>query len=74
VTKFGPLSATKTALAIDAIVDRYDPEAVRRARASARGRDVVAPPSCHCAILAIAHQSPGTAPEPSCNGSSGAGI
>jgi hypothetical protein len=45
VTKFGPLSATKTALAIDAIVDRYDPEAVRRARASARGRDVVIAPA-----------------------------
>ncbi len=40
-TKFGPLSVTKTAQAIDAVVDRHDPAAVRRARANARGRDVV---------------------------------
>ncbi len=43
--QFGPLSVTKTAQAIDAIVDRYDPAAVRRARAGARGRDVVIAPA-----------------------------
>jgi hypothetical protein len=39
--KFGPLSVAKAAQAIDAVVDRHDPAALRRARASARGRDVV---------------------------------
>jgi hypothetical protein len=39
--RFEPLSAAKTAAAIDAIVDRYDPAALRRTRASARGREVV---------------------------------
>jgi Domain of unknown function (DUF222) len=39
--RFGPLSVTKTEQAIDAIVDRYDPAALRRTRAAARGRDVV---------------------------------
>ena len=39
--RFGPLSVTKTAQAIDAVVDRHDPGAVRRTRAGARGRDVV---------------------------------
>jgi hypothetical protein len=38
---FGPLSVAKTDQAIDAIVDRYDPGALRRTRAAARGRDVV---------------------------------
>ena len=39
--RFGPLSAAKIAQAIDAVVDRYDPGALRRARAGARGREVV---------------------------------
>jgi hypothetical protein len=43
--RFGPLSATKTAQAIDAIVDRHDPAAVRRSRAGARGREVVITPA-----------------------------
>lgn len=43
--EFGPLSVSKTAQAIDAIVDRYDPAALRRTRASARGRDVVINPA-----------------------------
>jgi hypothetical protein len=41
VIRFGPLSVAKTDEAIDAIVDRYDPAALRRTRAAARGRDVV---------------------------------
>jgi hypothetical protein len=40
-TAFGPLSVGKTQQAIDAIVDRYDPAALRRTRAAGRGRDVV---------------------------------
>ena len=43
--RFGPLSVSKTAQAIDAIVDRHDPAAVRRSRAGARGRDVVIAPA-----------------------------
>ena len=39
--RYGPLSQGKTAQAIDAIVDRYDPAALRRSRAGTRGRDVV---------------------------------
>ncbi|WAJ42961.1 DUF222 domain-containing protein [Mycobacterium sp. Aquia_216] len=39
--RYGPLSVNKTAQAIDAIVDRYDPGALRRGRAAARSRDVV---------------------------------
>jgi len=39
--RFGPLSANKTAQAIDAVVDRYDPGALRRTRAAARSRGVV---------------------------------
>ncbi|HEY2503256.1 MAG TPA: DUF222 domain-containing protein [Mycobacterium sp.] len=39
--RYGPLSVSKTALAIDAVVDRYDPGALRRTRDAARGRDVV---------------------------------
>ncbi|OBF83756.1 hypothetical protein A5791_02795 [Mycobacterium sp. 852002-51163_SCH5372311] len=39
--RFGPLSATKTAQAIDAVVDYYDPGALRRTRDAARGREVV---------------------------------
>ncbi len=42
---YGPLSVTKTSQAIDAIVDRHDPAAVRRARAGGRGRDVVISPA-----------------------------
>ena len=42
--RFGPLSATKTAEAIDDIVDHYDPAALRRTRISARGREVVVAP------------------------------
>jgi hypothetical protein len=42
---FGPLSVTKTAQAIDAIVDRHDPGALRRSRAGARGRQVVINPA-----------------------------
>ncbi len=38
---FGPMSANKTAQAVDAVVDQYDPGALRRTRASARSRDVV---------------------------------
>lgn len=39
--RFGPMSAAKTAQAIDAIVDRHDPAALRRTRATARSRQVV---------------------------------
>ncbi|MBV9353054.1 MAG: DUF222 domain-containing protein [Mycobacterium sp.] len=39
--RFGPLSVNKTAQAIEAVVDRYDPAALRRTRASARSREVV---------------------------------
>jgi hypothetical protein len=39
--RFGPLSANKTAQAIEAIVDQYDPGALRRSRVRARSRDVV---------------------------------
>ncbi|MBS4729279.1 DUF222 domain-containing protein [Mycobacterium sp. SM1] len=39
--RFGPLSANKTSQAIEALVDRYDPGALRRTRANARSRDVV---------------------------------
>lgn len=41
VARFGPMSAAKTAEAIDAVVDQYDPGALRRARARVRSRDVV---------------------------------
>ncbi|GBE65713.1 hypothetical protein MFM001_21750 [Mycobacterium sp. MFM001] len=51
--RFGPLSANKTAQAIEAIVDRYDPGALRRTRAHARSRDVV---------IDSADQQSGTAP------------
>jgi hypothetical protein len=40
-TRYGPLSVNKTGQAIDAVVDRYDPGALRRTRAVARSRDVV---------------------------------
>ncbi|OMC11298.1 hypothetical protein A5735_15730 [Mycolicibacter heraklionensis] len=40
-TALGPLSAAKTATAIDALIDRHDPAAVRRASTTARGREVV---------------------------------
>jgi hypothetical protein len=39
--RYGPMSVNKTAQAIDAVVDRYDPAALRRNQASARSRDVV---------------------------------
>jgi hypothetical protein len=39
--RYGPLSVNKTAQAIDAVVDRYDPGALRRTRVSARSREVV---------------------------------
>ncbi|HTX94020.1 MAG TPA: DUF222 domain-containing protein [Mycobacterium sp.] len=42
---FGPLSVSKTAQAINAVVDRHDPAAVRRTRLSARGREVVISPA-----------------------------
>jgi len=43
--RFGPMSASKTAQAIDEVVDRYDPGALRRTRAGSRGRDVVISPT-----------------------------
>jgi uncharacterized protein DUF222 len=43
--RFGPMSVNKTAQAIDAVVDRYDPGALRRTRDNVRGRDVVINPS-----------------------------
>ncbi|BBY20137.1 HNH endonuclease signature motif containing protein [Mycobacterium stomatepiae] len=39
--RYGRLSVSKTAQAIDAIVDRHDPGALRRSQAAARSRDVV---------------------------------
>lgn len=39
--RFGPMSASKTAQAIDAVVEQYDPGALRRTRTAARSRDVV---------------------------------
>lgn len=39
--RFGPMSTSKTAQAIDVVVDRHDPGALRRTRAAARSRDVV---------------------------------
>ena len=44
---FGPLSLGKTAQAIDAVVDRHDPAALRRSRAGARGRHVTISPDEH---------------------------
>ncbi len=44
-TRFGSLTVTKTAQAIDAVVDRHDPAALRRSRVGARGRDVVIAPA-----------------------------
>lgn len=38
-SRFGPLSKYKLEKAVDAIVERRDPKAVRRARTSMRGRD-----------------------------------
>src|SRR6516165_4753190 len=43
--RFGPLSVTKTAQAIDAVVDRHDPGALRRSPAGACGRQVVINPA-----------------------------
>jgi Domain of unknown function (DUF222) len=40
VGSWGPLSITKTEQAIDALVDKYDPAALRRSRTAARTRDV----------------------------------
>ncbi|MGO9153616.1 DUF222 domain-containing protein [Mycobacterium sp.] len=39
--RFGPLSATKTAQAINTVVDYHDPAALRRTRDAARSREVV---------------------------------
>lgn len=43
--RYGLLSQPKTARAIDAVIERYDPAAVRRARAGARSREVVITPA-----------------------------
>jgi hypothetical protein len=43
--RFGPLSVNKTAQAIDAVVDRYDPGALRRTRAASLPRDLVIAPA-----------------------------
>ncbi|MCV7402991.1 DUF222 domain-containing protein [Mycobacterium fragae] len=51
--RFGPLSAAKTAQAIEAVVDQYDPGALRRTRQRARSREVV---------IDSADQDSGTAP------------
>src|SRR5690625_857958 len=40
-TSLGPLSAAKTAAAIDALIDRHDPEAIRRGHHAARNRELV---------------------------------
>lgn len=40
-TSLGPLSVAKTAAAIDALIERHDPAAVRRMRDRARGREFV---------------------------------
>ncbi|HEX3545201.1 MAG TPA: DUF222 domain-containing protein, partial [Mycobacterium sp.] len=40
VTRWGALSVTKTEQAIDALIDKHDPGALRRARAGYRSRDV----------------------------------
>jgi hypothetical protein len=40
VTAWGPLSVKKAEQAIDALVDRFDPGALRRSRAASRNRDV----------------------------------
>jgi hypothetical protein len=50
---FGPLSVGKTAQAIDAIVDRHDPAAIRRSRAGARGRHVVISPDIDSGTAAL---------------------
>lgn len=42
---YGSLSVPKTERAIDAVVDRYDPVAVRRSQTSARSREVVITPA-----------------------------
>lgn len=52
-THFGPLSASKTAQAIDAIVDRHDPAAIRRSRAGARGRHVAISPDSDAGTAAL---------------------
>lgn len=50
--RYGPLSVTKTAQAIDAVVDRHDPGALRRIQSAARSRDLV---------VDLAHDESGTA-------------
>ncbi|CAJ1500141.1 DUF222 domain-containing protein [[Mycobacterium] kokjensenii] len=40
-TSLGPLSGPKTATAIDALIERHDPAAVRRYRDRARSRDLI---------------------------------
>jgi hypothetical protein len=51
--RYGQVSVNKTAQAIDAVVDRHDPGALRRTRAAARSREVVIDPT-----------SPSTSPAP----------
>ncbi|MEE6180054.1 HNH endonuclease signature motif containing protein, partial [Mycobacterium sp. 050134] len=45
--RLGPLSVTKTAQRIDALIAQHDPAAVRRSRAAARGRHVTLTPADH---------------------------
>ncbi len=44
-TRYGPLSAAKTATAIDTLITRHDPAAARRTRTAMRGRDVIITPA-----------------------------
>ncbi|WP_155770152.1 DUF222 domain-containing protein, partial [Mycobacterium asiaticum] len=44
-TRYGPLSAPKTATAIDALITRHDAAAARRTRTAHRGRDVIITPA-----------------------------
>jgi hypothetical protein len=43
--RYGAMSQPKTARAIDAVIERFDPAAVRRARGGARSREVVITPA-----------------------------
>lgn len=43
--RFGPLSLIKTKQAVDTVVDRFDPGALRRTRVGGRGREVVIHPA-----------------------------
>jgi Domain of unknown function (DUF222) len=40
IMEWNPMSIEKTIIAIDALIDRYDPHAVRRTQSRARGREV----------------------------------